>query len=267
MDEKKPVDIPPPPRRLPDEVRAQLKRNVLMPRLFGAIWLATGFAMLVVFLLISHPFADEAIRRNHERAVGSVTAVSRQGERNPYRVAYTFVASDGREHAGRSFIGRRPLLKPDEHVTVQYVPDRPRWSRIEGMRYAVLTPAMYLLPLCFLVGGAAVWFTGVAKLARLRRLYEQGVATTGTVLGERWHKMMRMNLGFRKAPRYLYELRYRFTDDYGRERDAVQRTFTEAGSLHFAEGDTVTVLFDRANPARSVAVDVLKIEFTTDPHR
>lgn len=267
MDESKLVEIGPPPRTLPDEVRKQLKRSVLMPRLFGMIWLGVGVPMLVVFLLISHPFADLRIKRDHERAVGVVESVTRQGNRNPYRVAYAFVAADGAQHAGRSFTPKKPALEPKEQVTVQYVPGKPRWSRIKGMRYAALPLSMYVLPAFFIVAGGAIWFTGVAKLGRLRRLYEQGVAATGTVVGEKWHKLMRMNLGPKKPPRYLYELRYTFRDDRGLERTAVQRTYIELDSLRFSAGDAISVLFDRANPARSLVADVFRIESTTDPHR
>ncbi|MBN1917781.1 MAG: DUF3592 domain-containing protein [Verrucomicrobia bacterium] len=267
MDEKRPIELPLPPRRLPGAVRGQLKRSVLMPRLFGLIWLATGLVMLVVFLFISHPLADVQIRRDHTLATGAVTGVTRDGNRNPYRVAYTFADADGVQHSGRSFTGTRPALEPGEQVKVEYMPVRPRWSRIAGMRYAVFPATMHILPLVFLVSGAAVWFTGVVKLARLRHVYEHGVVTVGAVLREKWYKLMRVNTGFRTPSRYLYELRYRFRDDRGLERDAVHRTYVEAGSLHFAEGDTIIVLFDRANPARSMAVEVLGVEPTADRHR
>ena len=267
MDEKKPVDIPPPPRAVPDEVRQQLKRSVLVPRLFGAIWLSVGLVMLVIFLLVSHPLVDERIRRDHKRAVGIVSRVERVGERNPYRVEYTFTADDGAQYPGRSFTGKRPALKPNDEVTVQYVPGRPQWSRIEGMHYGVLPPTLHLLPLFFIISGGLIWFTGVAKLGRLRRLYAHGVVTTGTVVGEKWHKLVRLNTGFRSPSRFLYELRYRFTDAFGRERDAGHRTYAVADSLHFAAGDTITVLFDRANPARSMAADMLNIESAAASHR
>jgi hypothetical protein len=77
---------------------------------------------------------------------------------------------------------------------------------------------------------------------------------------------MRVNTGF-KAPRYLYELRYQYTDDRGQRREGAHRTYAPLNSLSFKQGQAVTVLFDRANPARSMAVDVLESEPITESHR
>lgn len=266
MDEGKLVEIGPPPRRMPDEVRRQIRRTVLMPRLFGLIWFFVGVPMLVVFVVLSDPTVDWRIRRDHVRTVGVVTGITRDGQKNPFRVAYAFIDGAGAEQRGRSFTGRPPKLAVEDEVTIQYVAARPRWSRIEGMRHGPIPPAMFLLPGCFIVAGGTIWLFGAAKMGRLQRLYELGVAAPGTVTGAKWNKLMRMNTGFKAPPRYLYELRYTFRDDRGLERTSVTRTFAVADSLHLAEGDPITVLFDRADPARSLVVEIFGEESTTDLH-
>lgn len=255
------MSIPPAPRRVAAKSLRRLRRDALMPRLFGAIWCATGAVMLVVFLVLADPTADFRIRRSHETATGTVTEVTRRGNRNPYRIAYTFTAGDGVEYAGRSFSSRRRGLLRGNEVTVEYVPADPALSRIEGMRYASIAQTMYLLALFFLVVGGMIWTAGMVKLGRMRRLCEQGAVTTGTVVAARWNKLMRIKTSRRTPRRILYELRYRFSDDRGLERESSQKTYAVPDSLDFKEGDTVTVLFDRANPARSLAADILELQF------
>jgi hypothetical protein len=260
VDEGKPLEINPPPRRLPDGIRRRLKRDVLLPRLFGMLWFATGVVMLVVFLILGNPITDYRIRHNHATAAGTVTRIARAGTRNPYRVEYTFTTSDGAAHGGRSYTGKLRGLAVGSEVTVEYIPNDPSKSRIEGQRCSPIPPSTCLLGVFFLVAGGAIWLSGVVRLGRLRRLYEQGVATAGTVVSARWNKMMRIKAGPRTPRRFLYEVRYRFRDDRGLERQSAQRTYAVPGSLTFNEGDTVTVLYDRTDPARSLALDVLDAE-------
>jgi hypothetical protein len=267
VDEKTPIQIGPPPRRMPDDVRRRIRRTVLMPRLFGLIWFFVGVPMLVVFVVLSDPTVDWRIRRDHARTVGVVTAITRDGQKNPFRVAYTFIDAGGALHAGRSFTGRPPKLAAKDDVTIEYVVAHPRWSRIAGMRHGPIPLAMFWLPVFFIVAGGAIWLFGAAKVRRWQALYELGVAVPGAVTGAKWNKLMRMNTGLRSSPRYLYELRYTFRDDRGLERTAAVRTYAVADSLHFAGGDAVTVLFDRADPARSLVVEMLREESTTDRHR
>jgi len=261
------MPVPPAPRRLAVESLRRLRRDALVPRLFGAIWCGVGAVMLVVFLVLADPTVDYSIRRNHETATGTVTEVTRRGNRNPYRIAYTFTAGDGVEYAGRSFSSkRRGLLKGDE-VTIEYVPANPALSRIEGMRYAAIAQTMYLMALLFLVVGGMIWATGMVKFGRTRRLCERGSAAEGTVVAARWNKLMGMKTSRGTPRRILYEVRYRFRDDRGLERESTQKTYAVPDSLDFKEGDTITILFDRANPARSLAAEVLELEFTTDLRR
>ncbi len=245
----------------------RLKRDVLLPRLFGMIWLVVGVVMLVVLLILGDPTADYRIRRNHETAAGTVTQITRRGRRNPYRIEYAFTAGDGAEHRGRSYSrSRRGLVRGGE-VTIEYLPKEPALSRIKGMRYSPIPHTMYLMPIFFIVAGGIIWAGGISKLGRMRRLCEEGSVTVGTVIGAKWNKLLSVKASLKMPRRILYELRYRFTDDRGRERDSIQRTYAVPDSFDFNEGDIVTVLFDRANPARSLALDVLEVEFTTDPHR
>lgn len=246
------TDIPPAPRRLPPGMVKRIRRDVLVPRLFGMIWFLVGVPMLVVFLVLGNPTTDYRIRHKHETATGTVTKISRAGDRNPYRVDFAFAAADGAEHEGRSYTRRLRGLAVGSEVTVQYLANDPTKSRIEGHQYSSIPPTMLLLPAFFVVAGGAIWVSGIARLAGLRRLYEQGAVTTGTVVGAK--------SGARTPRRILYEVRYRFTDDHGRERTSASRTYAAPDSLNLKEGDTIAVLFDRADPAHSLALDLLGAE-------
>ncbi len=252
--------IPPAPRQLPPGMVRKLRRDVLLPRVFGAIWLATGVVMLVVFLLLGDPTIDTRIGANHETATGTVTAIKRAGSRNPYRVDYAFTAADGVEYEGRSYTRELHGLAVGSEVTVEYLPDDPTRSRIKGHHYSAIPVTMYLLPAFFIVAGGAIWASGIVRLGRLRRLYEQGTVTTGTVVGAKWNKLIGVKASPKTPRRILYELRYRFTDDRGRERTSASRTYVVPDTFDFAEGDTIAVLFDRANPARSLALNLLGAE-------
>jgi len=252
--------IPPGPRRLSAEWLRRLRREVLLPRLFGAIWFVVGAAMLVVFFVVGSPVTDFRLQRNHETAIGTVTGITRRGSRNPYRIAYTFMV-EGAAYKGRSFSSRLRGHSRGTEVAIEYLPDDPMISRIEGLRYSAIPLTMYLLPGFFVVAGGMIWGFGMVKFIRLRRLCEHGWPAAGTVVSARWNKLMSMKTSLRAPRRFLYELRYRFTDDRGRERDSTQRTYAPADSFAFKEGDAVTVLFDRTNPARSLVADVLDVEF------
>lgn len=250
----------PPPRQLPDGMRKRLKRDVLLPRLFAMIWFAVGAVMLVAFLILGDPTTDYRIRHGHETAAGTVTRIARSGNRNPYRIEYAFTTDDGAEYGGRSYTRKLGGLVVGSELTIEYIASDPSKSRIEGQRYSPIAPTMYLLAVFLLVAGGAIWLSGVIRLGRLRRLYELGIAATGTVVSTTWNKMRRINAGSKTPRRFMYEVRYRFTDDRGRERHSVQRTYAAPDSVSFKVGDTITVLFDRANPARSLALDVLTAE-------
>jgi hypothetical protein len=253
--------IPPAPRRLSAETLKRIRRDVLLPRIFGMIWLGVFGTMLVVFLFLGDPLADYRISRSNETATGIVTDVTRQGRKNPYRIAYTFTDRDGAEHTGRSFSRSRRGLLTGNEVMIEYVPAEPRLSRIQGMRYCPIPLGTYVMALSFTVAGGAIWAFGVVKLGRMRRLCEQGAVTTGTVVAARWNRLFSMRTSFRTPRRFRYEVHYRFTDDRGLEREAVHRTYAVPDSLHLSEGDPITVLFDRANPARSLAAEALELQF------
>ena len=260
--------IPPAPRRLSVEWLRRLRREVLLPWLFGAIWFVVGAAMLVMFFLEGSPVTDFRLRRGHEVATGTVTGITRRGRRNPYRIAYTFMV-EGAAYKGRSFSSRLRGYSKGSEVTIEYLPADLTISRIEGLRHSAIPLTMYLLPVSFIVAGGMIWGFGVARFIRMRRLCEHGLVATGTVISARWNKLLSMKTSLRESRKFLYELRYRFTDDRGRERDSVQKTYAPADSFAFKEGDTVTILFDRTNPARSLVADVLKVEFAdaTQPSR
>lgn len=264
MPDEASTQIPPAPRQLPPKILRQLRRQVLLPRLFGIIWFLVGGAMLPTFLLIGSPAKDFQLDSNHETATGTITAITRRGHRNPHRIDYTFTTTEGTQHEGRSYKKRPRGIKVGSEVTIQYLPSDPTTSRIKGQHYSPIPPSLYLLALGFIIAGGVIWAVGILKLGRLRRLYQQGTAVAGTVIEARWNKLIRMNTSIKGPQKILYTLRYRFTDHRGLERTGATRTYAAPNSYTFAEGDPITILVDRTNPARNLAVDMLGLESTTD---
>ena len=117
-------------------------------------------------------------------------------------------------------------------------------------------------PGMFLVSSGAsscLWEALVARhrFQQKRRVCERGAVAAGTVAGvRRWQRG-----GPKVTLRSADTVRYCFTDGLGREQHGAERGRDPAVSSKLKEGDTITVLYDAANPRNSLVLEMLGIEF------
>ena len=104
--------------------------------------------------------------------------------------------------------------------------------------------------------GVLIAFGSAVRFSRKCQICEQGVVAAGSVItAKRWPNFMQ------KKGLVAYSLRYRFIDDRGREHVSKQRTWPLPEPFALNQGDAVTVLFDRVEPARSLVPEFVGIEF------
>lgn len=161
----------PPPRPVPFLLRAQV--------LFGGVlnfigWFFFGFGL--IFVLIFGSLADLSswyrFRGEVETARGTITAVeetsSSENKTRIYAYRYSFRTPNGEEHKGVSYRTGRSH-EPSEEIIVEYLPDEPSYSRIQGMRRAEFSPWVLFVVIFPLVGFIFVLVVGWAFFsARLK---------------------------------------------------------------------------------------------------
>lgn len=164
-------------------------------------WLLVGVGMIFVWAFV--PYADLAgayrFRGGLATARGAIddTRPTRfssgllerlgpgVGEGTPiFANFYTFATPDGRNRAGTSYaVGTR--LARGSTVTVEYLPDDPRMSRIQGMRTRPLGP-LAALPVLAPLAGAVFILIGLARGHRRVRLLKGGQAPAAGKVPSPW---------------------------------------------------------------------------------
>jgi hypothetical protein len=190
-------DLPPPPRTVPLRLWCALLAG---PVTLGG---SAAFAFTMVFGLIFAPATDPigTWRLDHRRelAQGWLERVEQThfqeggGEDEPgtpiYRWYYTFLLPDGTQCRGSSYtVGEQFHLAPPAAgspaprlpVTVEYDPENPGTSRIEGTRTSPYGPWVLFVVL-FSVAGLAVAIAGLWTGWRRGRLLRDGEVVPATV--------------------------------------------------------------------------------------
>ena len=215
-------------------------------------WLVFGFGSIFFWIFCWH--ADVSGWRFREGATARVpgvvsscrdTGYSVGGTKNSrgtpvYENHYRYTAG-GVEFAGTSYDTGRCLS--GEQVTVEYLTERPEYSRVEGMRRGLLGPWVLLVALLPGVGlGLAI--LGLFR-GRLRvRLLRDGVPASGRVIAK-------TPTGSRTMNRVDYRVTVQFTAWDGSVR-SVSVTTNRPEDLE--NGFGATVLHDPDEPGRALAI-------------
>jgi len=255
VDEKKPVDIPLPPRRLTPQLLRRLRREGRNLRLAGVIFIALGLCAGGVTFLDQHS-KQRSLKRSPATTVGTVTQVEQEAAECAI-VRYTFTIDMG-TFRGWSALDGTTAFRVGDEVTVEYVPGSPAFSRMAGARRPVplaFLPALVALPFVFV--GCIPLAQSARRRARRLRVLRYGIAAAGTVTRIAW-------LAETKSA-WAYQIRYTFLDETGRRRASSYRTLLPPFSLSFDEGSHITVLYDRRSPRRSVVGDLFAAELEGRP--
>lgn len=238
-----PMQFTPPPRRVP--------LSLVLTNLFGPFaqvgWLVFGFGMVFVWAFVANAdYSFVTFRGDVMRAVGRVTRTREtDSSENRQRIVANYYQYSV---AGRTFEGisysKGQSVSTGEQVNVEYKPDAPERSRIQGMRVAPFSAVVTLVLLFPLIGLAFIIGSTKGGLKR-NRLLRDGVLTTGVLKGTEPTNVTVNN-------RRVYAMTFEFTTLDGRVAQTVANTsFTERLEDEARE----PLLYDRDDPSRAYLLD------------
>ncbi len=221
-------------------------------------WLVFGFTMIFGWLILSSvdlsfglAFSGDPATAEGE-VIASRSANMEINGRSVYRVEYRFTGPQGQTRRGRSYGYANP--EPGTPVTVEFPPDDPDTSRIQGMTTRP-APAWLLAFLVFpLVGWILVlvsWFLSSRRLHVLRC----GQLTHGRLIKTE-PTSTRIN------NQRVYKYTFGFLDHQGSEQEAVCKTHKPE---RIRDDELEPILYDPDRPWKSALVDDLPAGVGLDP--
>jgi hypothetical protein len=167
-------------------------------------------------------------------------------------VSYSFRAGDGTQRTGTSYTtGSPPAL--GDMATVEFLPDHPAVSRIQGMRRAMFGP-MVLFVLIFPAIGLLLAGFGFRSRRSVVRVLVDGRLATGTLVGRE-----RTNVSVNNQP--VIALTFEFTADDGRRHRVVARSSQPA---ELSDEAQETLLYLPERPEQATLVDDLPASVLAD---
>lgn len=243
----------PPPRSVPLLVRAQVLFAGIS---IQAAWLFLAFGGIGfwVFALNADLTSFWYFRGELETAPGVVIETKDTGFsvgtiRTPiYAYSYVFTDPGGTEYRGVSY-APRAYLERGQPIVAEYPKGNPSFSRIVGMRRAVLAPyagLVVVFPLC----GLALVLVSLRKGLRAIRLLEQGQLGQGKLKSK-------VATNAISSAKVVYRLTFEFLAGDGRTFQAVAETNRPAV---FEDEPKKPLLYDPSNPADAIMLDAVVID-------
>jgi len=235
--------LSPPPRSVPFSLAAVTAVGSIIA------WLLLAFSSIFFWLFCARAdLSFVTFRPPYEETQGTVRAIKATGasedRQKIARVDYSYRVG-GEELHGTSYrLGHAPEV--GEQVTVEYLPNAPRKSRIAGMRRDLWSPWILLLAL-FPAGCLIFVILSVRTGLRRCQLLRLGMVTTGKLVDKR-----RTSATINKQR--VYELIFEFHSYDGRQ-------FTTSARSHRTERledeHEEPLLYDPLDPSNAVMVDSL----------
>jgi len=235
--------LPPPPRNVPISLAVTTAVGSIIA------WLLLAFSSLFFWLFCTRAdLSFMTFRPPYEEAQGTVRAIKTTGasedRQKIVRVDYSYRMA-GEELQGISY-RLAPGPEAGEQVTVEYLPNAPRKSRIAGMRRDLWSPWILLVAL-FPAGCLIFVIISVRTGLRRCQLLGLGMVTTGKLIDKR-----RTSATINKQR--VYELIFEFHSYDGRQ-------FTTSARSHRTERledeHEEPLLYDPLDPSKAVLVDSL----------
>ena len=216
-------------------------------QLFGWFFLGLGAIFASVFLRMADlnisEFGDgtevvEALISKRENAKARINNATVQ----KYTFTFTDKAGVAREGVCFSLKG----MDVGKTVKVEYDPENPDWSRIEGMRRKPFGPEI-LFVLIFPFVGFMLIAVPLYFSARKLSLLRYGVLTKGVMVDK---KGTAMKVNNRRVHKYAFK----FEDSRGREHEMTEKThYSDAVEDEHEE----RVLYHPSNPSNACLVDLI----------
>jgi hypothetical protein len=242
-----PAPPPPAPRPVPPGAVSWNDRFML---LFGGIWGLVGTVITVVFTLTGGPvWNDWILDSRGVRADAKPFEVhatnNRVNRRYVNEIRFRFTDPDGQEHTGHTGTTDPALIasaRKGTTMAVEYDPRDPERVRLLGGS-ASFFGYFALMPLGFAAVGGFLFLRGLLAARRTRATYRDGTAVTARVIAV---ETTASSQNRQRVMRMVYEL----TGPTGTVTGA-WKTMTPA-----AQGATIWVIYDPAQPERSVPANV-----------
>lgn len=212
-------------------------------------WFVLAFSSLFFWFFCTRAdLSFLTFRPPYEDVQGTVTNIKSTGasenRQSIVRVEYSYRVR-GEELQGASYVaGTAP--ETGEHVTVEYLPNTPQKSRIEGMRRDLWPPGIVLLTL-FPAGCLIAVIFSVRTGLRRCRLLRLGMLTTGKLAHKR-PTSVTVN------KQRVYELIFKFQSYDGQQCTASARTHR---SERLEDEREEPLLYDPLDPSQAMMIDSL----------
>ena len=242
-----------PPRHVPLLVRV---RVLFGGQLSQMGWFFFGFGMIFFWLFACHADLTSWTRFRGKlataegivtdsRNTGATVGGSKGSRGTPvYENEFKFVVDD-REYQGVSYATGRHL-RIRQKVTVEYVPDKPQFARIRGMRADEFGPEVLFVTIFPLIGLCAVVFS-LRRGVKACDLLAHGVQATGNLISKE-----ATNIEVNK--RTVYKFTFGFKTPDSAFHNAVSKTHLVE---RFENPTAEPLVYDPKNPERAVMLDNL----------
>ncbi len=223
---------------------------------FGGLFLVLGLGFTLIFTHGYRPFDDLRLALSRETVKGKVTRViesnATENDVDVYEYEYAFTTRREERMAGSSYTtGRR--WPERSSVTVEYVPDAPFISRIQGARTSMFSPWV-LFVLIFPAVGGALFLS--AAIGGLRQVF---LLRNGKVADARITATRSTNTTVNNVP--ILEFTYEIQTSMGTVADGKAKAFP---SDRLGDEETEPALYLPSNPGRSTLVDAISLKYPLD---
>jgi hypothetical protein len=221
-------------------------------------WAVFGFGMLFFWIFGTNADLSFLTFRNPAgRAAGKITRVEdthASQNKQAIRKAYYEYSVAGEWLQGKSYTnGGSP--SQGEEVTVEYDPDHPTRSRIEGMRRSMFGPGALVVTIFPAIGLAfLIPFTLTGR--KRNRLLREGILATGTMIDRR-----PTNVTINNQP--LWEVVFEFHDRNGQRRECSARA---VDTSRLEDEPQEALLYDPGDPSKAYVIDEAPSRPKFDPN-
>jgi hypothetical protein len=247
-------NLAPPPRPVPLPVIGSAMLGTTGG--FGSVFLVMGLVFTLIFTRGFRPMDDIRLALSKTTVDGLVTRVvdpsATENDEPVYEYEYSFTTRREEQMTGRSYsTGRR--WSSGSSITVEYVPDAPVISRIEGARTSMFSPWIMFVLIFPGVGGALFLSAAYGGLRQVL-LLRNGVIADARITGTR---ETGTSVNNNPVLVFIYEI----TTSAGVMADGTSRAFP---SERLGDEEIEPALYLPSNPGFSTLVDSISLNHPLD---
>jgi hypothetical protein len=246
--------LAPPPRPVPLPVICAAMQGITGS--FGAIFLISGLVGTLVFTAGFRPIDEVRLAFSQTTARGIITGVydtnSTENDVPVYEYAYRFTTRKEETASGRSYTTGREFSVEDR-VTVEYVPEDPSISRIQGARMSEFTPWVLFILLFPAIGGTMFLGAAIGGWRQVQLLRH------GAIADARITSTRETSTQINDVPvvEYSYEIQTGAGEVFQGKSKALP-------SGRIGDEEPEPALYLPAKPSRSILVDAITLSYPLD---